>query len=178
MNHMRKNQKAQQRPESSARIVGSIGAAALIVLAGSAEEPVPTLAHEMLTAHNAVRQKIAVRPLKWSDKLAAQAEDWAKTLASTGASKMQGIPGQNIAYTTPPGWAKGADIVAAWAAEVTNYDHEKNACIDAKLRCRHYTQVVWRNTNLLGCAVAHDAQRDIWVCDYDPPGNDAAESPY
>ncbi len=178
MKNMRKNQKARQRPESSARIIGAIGAVALIVLAGSAEETVPTLAHQMLTAHNAVRQKTGVPPLKWSDKLAAQAEDWAKTLAASGASRMQGIPGQNIAYTTPPGRANGADIVAAWAAEVTNYDHEKNSCIDTNLRCHHFTQVVWSNTKLVGCAVAHDAQRDIWVCDYDPPGNDAAESPY
>jgi uncharacterized protein YkwD len=159
MKNMRKNE--------SVRIIGSIGAVALIVFVGSAEDTVPTLAHEMLRTHNAVRQKTGVPPLKWSDKL-----------ASSGASRMQGIPGQNIAYTTPPGRASGADIVAAWAAEITNYDHEKNSCIDAKLRCHHYTQVVWRNTNLLGCAVAHDAQRDIWVCDYDPPGNDAAESPY
>jgi len=90
---------------------------------------------------------------------------------------MQGMPGQNIGYTTP-GRAKGADVVAAWAAEATNYDHEKNACIDAGLRCHHYTQVVWRNTIYLGCALARDAQRDIWVCDYDPPGNDVADSPY
>jgi len=26
--------------------------------------------------------------------------------------------------------------------------------------------------------VARDAQRDIWVCDYDPPGNNVAEKPY
>jgi pathogenesis-related protein 1 len=159
-------------------VLGSIGAAALLAFAASAEDPLSAFAREMLAAHNAVRQKTGVPPLKWSNKLAARAEEWAKTLASTGASKMQGIPGQNIGYTGPPGHANAAGVVAAWAAEVTNYDHEKNACVDPKLRCNHYTQVVWRNSNYLGCAVARDAQRDIWVCDYGPPGNDVAEKPY
>jgi pathogenesis-related protein 1 len=152
--------------------------AAIAAAASLAEEALPPFAREMLTAHNAVRQKIGVPPLQWSVKLAARAEEWAKTLATTGASKMQGIPGQNIAYTGPPGQTKAAQVVAAWAAEATNYDHDKNACIDPKLRCNHYTQVVWRNSKYLGCALAQDAQRDIWVCDYDPPGNDIAEKPY
>jgi pathogenesis-related protein 1 len=161
-----------------ALILGSIGAAALVVTAASGQEAQPAFAREMLSAHNEVRRKVGVSPLKWSNKLAARAEEWANTLATTGASKMQGIPGQNIGYTMPPGHAKGADVVAAWSAEVSNYDHEKNACVDPKLRCNHYTQVVWRDSSNLGCATARDAQRDIWVCDYDPPGNNVAEKPY
>ena len=159
-------------------ILGSLGAAALFAMAAESEEALSPFAREMLAAHNTVRQKVGVAPLKWSNKLAARAEEWAKTLAATGASRMQGIPGQNIAYTGPPGHAKGADVVAAWSAEASNYDREKNACIDPKLRCNHYTQVVWRDSSSLGCATAHDAQRDIWVCDYDPPGNNVAEKPY
>ena len=159
-------------------ILGALGAAALAGFAAEAEESLPAFALEMLAAHNVVRQKTGVPPLKWSNKLAARAEEWAKTLATTGASRMQGIPGQNIGYTSPAGTAKGAAIVAAWAAEASNYDHEKNTCIDPKLRCNHYTQVVWRGSTSLGCATARDAQRDIWVCDYDPPGNNIAEKPY
>lgn len=155
-----------------------IGAAAMTAFATGPGDTPPAFPQEMLTAHNAVRRKIGVPSLKWSDKLAERAAEWANTLAKTGASRMQGIPGQNIAYTTPPGTAKARDIVAAWAAEASNYDHEKNACIDGKRRCNHFTQVVWRSSSLLGCATARDAQRDIWVCDYDPPGNNVAEKPY
>ena len=152
------------------------GTATTAFAAGPGDTP-PAFAQEMLTAHNAVRRKIGVPPLKWSDKLAGRAAEWANTLARTGASRMQGAPGQNIAYTSPPGTAKAHDIVASWAAEATSYDHEKNICIQGK-RCHHFTQVVWRNSSFLGCATAHDAQRDIWVCDYDPPGNNVAEKPY
>jgi pathogenesis-related protein 1 len=159
-------------------IFGLVCTASLDSIASEAEPALPALAQEMLTAHNTVRQKVGVPPLKWSNKLAAQAEEWAKKLAATGASRMQGIPGQNIGYTGPPGKMKGAAVVAAWAAETTNYDHDKNACIDSKRRCNHYTQVVWRDSSSLGCATAQDAERDIWVCDYDPPGNNIAEKPY
>jgi uncharacterized protein YkwD len=159
-------------------VLGSVGVAALTTFAASADETLPAFAREMLAAHNAVRQKTGVPPLKWSNQLAAQAAEWAKTLAATGAAKMQGIPGQNIGYASPPGRVKGTDIVAAWAAEVANYDREKNSCVDQKRSCHHYTQLVWRNTGYLGCALATDAQRDIWVCDYDPPGNNIAERPY
>ncbi|HEY6989326.1 MAG TPA: CAP domain-containing protein [Bryobacteraceae bacterium] len=140
-------------------------------------DALPEFSQQILAAHNAVRGKVGVPPLKWSDKLAARAAEWANTLVKTGASRMQGVPGQNIAYTSPPGTAKAHDIVAAWAAEAANYNHEKNACIEGK-RCHHFTQVVWRNSSFLGCATAHDSQRDIWVCDYDPPGNNMAEKPY
>jgi uncharacterized protein YkwD len=159
-------------------IPGFIGAVILSAFAARSADDAPDFAKSMLEAHNAVRQKIGVPPLKWSSKLAARAEEWAKNLAATGASKMQGIPGQNIGYTSPPGHVQGTAVVAAWAAEASNYDHEKNACIDPKRRCNHYTQLVWRNTSDLGCAAARDAERDIWVCDYDPPGNNVDEKPY
>jgi hypothetical protein len=35
----------------------------------------------------------------------------------------------------------------------------------------HFTQVVWRQTTQLGCGVSTCRGMDIWVCEYDPPGN-------
>ena len=35
----------------------------------------------------------------------------------------------------------------------------------------HYTQIVWRGTTSLGCALASDAENDYLVCRYSPPGN-------
>jgi len=142
------------------------------------EPPASDFANEMLMAHNAARAKPGVPPLLWSASLAAKAQKWADTLAATGESKMEGIPGQNIAYAGPPGHIKAAFIVESWAAEVQNFDYEKNACINPSLKCYHYTQVVWRISKQVGCGTAHDAQRDIWVCDYDPPGNLQGERPY
>ena len=35
----------------------------------------------------------------------------------------------------------------------------------------HFTQVVWRGTREVGCGHAQCNGNDIWVCQYDPPGN-------
>jgi hypothetical protein len=118
---------------------------------------VSEFAAEMLSAHNAARQVPGVPPLMWSSQLATKAQRWADTLAAIDESRMEGIPGQNIAYAGPPGSAKSGFIVSSWAAEVKNFDYEKNTCMNPSLKCYHYTQVVWRETKYVGCATAHDA---------------------
>jgi len=46
--------------------------------------------------------------------------------------------------------------------------------------CGHYTQVVWRSTTTVGCAMAvcKDSQEQIWVCQYQKPGNWVGQKPY
>jgi PadR family transcriptional regulator len=44
--------------------------------------------------------------------------------------------------------------------------------------CGHYTQIVWSNTREVGCGVARDSNREVWVCNYNPPGNWIGERPY
>jgi hypothetical protein len=38
--------------------------------------------------------------------------------------------------------------------------------------------MVWRDTREVGCAVATDTEREVWVCEYYPPGNVAGFRPY
>ena len=35
----------------------------------------------------------------------------------------------------------------------------------------HYTQMIWRNTTRVGCAIASNRRDDYLVCRYSPPGN-------
>jgi pathogenesis-related protein 1 len=48
--------------------------------------------------------------------------------------------------------------------------------------CGHYTQVVWRNTQRVGCGYSTCQSQgytfEIWVCNYDPPGNFIGQTPY
>jgi len=41
----------------------------------------------------------------------------------------------------------------------------------------HYTQVIWKNTTEVGCGVARSNQGEIWVCNYNPPGNYQGQNP-
>src|SRR5262249_12464923 len=67
----------------------------------------------------------------------------------------------------------GPDAVASWVAEAKDYDYASNTCAPGKV-CGHYTQVVWRATEKLGCAVYTCAAltfKSTIVCDYGPGGN-------
>ena len=138
--------------------------------------PPASLASAMLQAHNAIRAGVGVPPLVWSAHLAAVAQDWANRLIATGAfAHRPGDPyGENL-YAISGGAASPAQVVAAWAEEARGYDVRTDRCAGV---CGHYTQIVWRATRQMGCGVATDPEREIWVCDYDPPGNVVGFRPY
>jgi len=135
-----------------------------------------SLAQDMLAAHNAVRVRAGVPPLVWSAALAAVAQQWANNLIATNSfyHRPDNRYGENL-YSISGGAASPADVVAAWAAEARGYDVRSNTCAGV---CGHYTQLVWRATKTVGCGVATDPEREVWVCDYDPPGNIIGYRPY
>jgi uncharacterized protein YkwD len=130
----------------------------------------------MVAAHNGYRKQVGSPPLAWSSHLAAAAQDWADYLVRTGLYKnppdLQ--VGENLFEVVGPP-ANAQQVVDAWAAERSAYDVRRNSC---SARCGHYTQIVWRDTKQFGCGVAHKGRRQVWVCNYDPPGNIIGERPY
>ena len=66
-----------------------------------------------------------------------------------------------------------------WASERADYDYTHNSCAKGRI-CGHYTQVVWRTTTTVGCAIAvcEDTSEQVWVCHYQPPGNWIGKKPY
>jgi pathogenesis-related protein 1 len=135
-----------------------------------------SLARDMLAVHGVVRERVGVAPLAWSDRLAARAQDWAGTLLARQqfAHRPNSTYGENLFEITGAA-ASSAQVVNAWAAESRNYDYRSNRCRGV---CGHYTQIVWGGTKEVGCAVARGEGREVWVCDYDPPGNWAGQRPY
>ena len=151
-------------------------------------------------AHNDVRTPLGLDPLEWSPEIAEVAQAWADNLAADCLfdHSMGGPYGENLASfgsTVPPNSTSLA-AVDGWSAEVQCWtygtikgtemcDMECTADMFAS-GCGHYTQVVWENTKRVGCgvAMATDCEadqgtiRDIWVCNYDPPGNYIGEAPY
>ena len=98
-----------------------------------------------LVAHNAYRERLGLRKLVWSDKLAKAAQAWADKLIKRSKLEHQQLPstGENL-FEMTGGGATPDDVVHDWASESLDYDYASNRCHSM---CGHYTQVVWRNTH-------------------------------
>jgi len=130
----------------------------------------------LTAAHNAERAKVGVAPLSWSPALARHAQAWADRLAKRDCAldhRTDDRYGENLYWTS--GTASASAVVAKWADEATHYVHRTNSC---KGVCGHYTQMVWSETRSLGCGAASCGDAEIWVCNYDPPGNVVGQKPY
>ena len=130
----------------------------------------------MLAAHNGIRARVDVPPLRWSDRLARYAQQWADHLLHEQQFYHRPHPvyGENLFEINGPR-ATPSDVIGVWASEADNFSYSANACRGV---CGHYTQMVWSGTHEVGCAVARDAVTEVWVCNYDPPGNWVGERPY
>ena len=135
-----------------------------------------SLARQMLAAHNDVRVRLKVPPLQWSSRLAAYAQEWGNTLLARGKfyHRPDSPYGENL-FMIKNGRVEPAEVVSEWASESSSYNYRSNKCHGT---CGHYTQLVWRGTQRVGCAVARGGRNEIWICNYDPPGNIVGQKPY
>ncbi len=134
------------------------------------------LALDMIALHSAVRARVGMAPLTWSDRLAAHSQDWADALLARKqfVHRPHSTYGENL-FDINGAAASSAEVVNTWASESRNYDYSSNRC---RGMCGHYTQIIWGDTKEVGCAVARGGGREVWVCNYDPPGNWAGKRPY
>jgi hypothetical protein len=172
--------------------------AAVLMIAGCAQaperpervvEPRPTavdaprgsvlLQRVMLAGHNRARADVGVAALTWSEPLAAAAKGYAETMARTGrfehAPQSLGMDrqGENL-WTGTRGAYRFDEMIGHWVAERKDF---VNVAVPQSSRTGrwqdvgHYTQIVWRGTTQVGCAIASNATDDYLVCRYAPPGN-------
>ncbi|WCJ30998.1 pathogenesis-related gene 1 [Euphorbia peplus] len=144
--------------------------------------PLQSTAREYLQAHNQARASLAIKPLKWSEKLA----NASSRLVRFQRNKM-GCQFANLStskYGANQLWASGLVVnplmvVNHWVEQKVYYNHSSNSCL-ANHQCGVYTQVVWKKSLELGCSQAScvKEQASLTVCFYNPPGNIIGESPY
>lgn len=151
------------------------------------------LAKETLTAHNAIRAAATPMPepalpdLKWNNDAALLALDWA--LQCKWQHRDPNQLGENIFASTSA--TTITQVVNKWASEGANYNYASNTCTGQTNGqdnvCGHYTQLVWRGTTSVGCAIQQCdtgspfAGFTTWffaVCDYAPAGNIVGNKPY
>ena len=137
----------------------------------------------ILAAHNAVRAEVGVPPMRWDDRLANDAEQWARHLAQINAMVhwgSQGEPdnqeGENL-WMGSRGYFAVEQMTGMWAAERSTFRRARHWEEDFQ-NVGHYTQMVWRSSTRVGCAIASNARSDFLVCRYSPRGNFFGQKPY
>jgi Cysteine-rich secretory protein family len=142
----------------------------------SSASDVNGMAQEILNAHNSHRSEVGVPPLTWSDTLASSAQDWANQLASSGTFEHSHTEGQgeNLWMGTS-GAFSFTNMVDGWGNEKQYFKGGIFSDVSSTgnwADVGHYTQVVWRETSEVGCAVADGGDGNTYlVCRYTSPGN-------
>ncbi|KAI0374243.1 PR-1-like protein [Pilatotrama ljubarskyi] len=126
---------------------------------------------QYLQAHNSVRAQHGAAPLSWSDDLAAKAQQWANNCVFQHSGGKLGPFGENLAAGTGDSYGIQS-AVKSWTDEVSEYDPNNP-------QPSHFTQVVWKASTQVGCAVqscngifdAKFGPAKFFVCEYSPQGN-------
>jgi pathogenesis-related protein 1 len=137
--------------------------------------------------HNQVRAMVQTSPplpaMQWDPDLASYAAAWA-AMCKDGGDGVTGLIDHNPSRTNVAGYSyigeniyggggapTAQGVVNLWASEQANYNYANNTCNGV---CGHYTQVVWRTSVNLGCALQDCPSlqyRYSVVCNYGPGGN-------
>lgn len=145
-----------------------------LVAVGVVSARAEDLPSAMLSAHNGARAQHGVGPLSWSPQLAAQAQQWANSCTFQHSPQAFSSYGENLAWGT--GWS-ASQAVGAWYAEGNGYDYNNPIASYQTKKFFHFTQVVWRGSQSLGCGAASCSGQNYYVCRYSPPGNFNGEQP-
>jgi uncharacterized protein YkwD len=124
----------------------------------------------IVAAHNRVRARHCAPPLQWSAKVAASAQAWANSIRDRGCAlghSGNGKYGENLAAGTS-GMLDANAVVGMWYDEVKKFNFRSGGF---SMKTGHFTQAVWQGTRQVGCGKSQCNGLDVWICQYDPPGN-------
>lgn len=140
----------------------------------------------MLDAHNGERVALGEAPLMWDDALAKDAARYAADMAKSGifrhsARASRALPsGENL--WMGPRRLYGYDVMVGAFLDERRLLRAGGKLPDLSTTGRwqdvgHYTQIIWRSTQKVGCALGEGADYDYLVCRYFPAGNAYGQGP-
>ncbi len=135
-------------------------------------------AARLLAAHNIERSRVHAPPLQWDPFLASAAASYGPALARTGRlqhSPRAGRPGQreNL-WKGPRGIYSPEQMVGGWIAERAMFRPGVFPNVSTTGNwsdVSHYTQLIWKGTTRVGCAIQQASNWEYLICRYSPPGN-------
>jgi hypothetical protein len=171
---------------NKARLAAAVSLALAAPLLTGATGRLTSLDQRLLAAHNRERSEAGIAPLAWDPALAAEAAAWGSELAASGRFEHAGDTGDD----DPQGenlWAgtRGAyapeEMVDGWVEEKKDFRPGRfpdNSRTGDYEDVGHYTQLMWRDTDRVGCALAAGAEEEVLVCRYRTAGNVVGEVPF
>ncbi len=132
----------------------------------------------MLVIHNRERAAVGAPPLAWDPALAQSAAAYGPSLAALGRlqhSPRATRPGQreNLAMGSA-GYYDDSQLAHLWVAEKAHFTPGLFPNVSRTGQWKdvaHYTQMVWKGTTHVGCAIHRGGGNDFLICRYSPPGN-------
>lgn len=168
----------------------SIGAVALVLATPFMQGNISRLDNfdqRTLAAHNRERATLGIAPLAWDPELAQDAQRYADHLTRVGylvhseSDPRDPDPqGENL-WAGTRGHYGVESMVGLWIAEKRNFKpgiFPNNSRTGDLEDVGHYTQVMWRSSKAVGCAVARGAADEFMVCRYSEGGNVIGERPF
>ena len=126
----------------------------------------------VLRSHNRYRKKHHAAPLRWDSQLARYAQKWSNRCRFEHS---QGDYGENIAA----GYSSWSKAVEAWYDEVKLYNYKSTGFDE---QTGHFTQLVWKSTDKIGCGVRYCPHLwggvKMYTCSYSSYGNIVGENNY
>lgn len=144
----------------------------------AASDGMGSAAARILAAHNGARAEVGAPPLQWDPALADSAAAYGPALAQVGRlvhSPRAGRENQreNL-WMGQSGVYLPEEMVEAWIDEKRLFQPGLFPAVSRSGQwadVAHYTQMIWKGTTHVGCAIHSAGGWDYLICRYSPPGN-------
>ena len=145
---------------------------------GAAPQDLSDFAPRLVVLHNRERAASGAPLLSWSRDLAEAAAAYGPQLAARG--RLAHSPqdsrrgqGENL-WMGMRGAYRLEEMVGSWSEEKRLFRPGAFPQVSRSGKwsdVAHYTQMIWRGTTRVGCAIHRGRDWDFLICRYSPPGN-------